>query len=359
MQISPPNLKNSSAAKPQKAHIVSKGENTMARADLLKKLFSSFKQDDKETFYKIANEIIEDERKKNHGILADDLKMILFNGNSPVKRSTTAFIASTPKDADKDAPLVEVIYPEKYFSDLVITQEKLGQLEQVVKEFNNWDVLASNGVFPTRRVLFYGPPGCGKTLAAQTLSSEIGIPMLYVRFDALISSYLGETASNIRKVFDYAKNDSWVIFFDEFDAIGRSRNDASEHGEIKRVVNAFLQQLDNYKGRSLVIAATNFEQSLDYAIWRRFDETIRFDMPTNEEKIALFALNMKRFKGPDHVFEQYMERMHAFSHSDVEKVCQFIMKQCILEGRKIYTKKDIDYAVSKQEAIVSLRKTQY
>ncbi|MDI3477274.1 MAG: hypothetical protein PWQ59_799 [Thermoanaerobacterium sp.] len=101
MQISPPNLKNSSTAKPQKAHIVSKGENTMARADLLKKLFSSFRQDDKETFYKIANEIIEDERKKNHGILADDLKMILFIGNSPVKRSTTAFIASTPKDADK------------------------------------------------------------------------------------------------------------------------------------------------------------------------------------------------------------------------------------------------------------------
>lgn len=331
----------------------------MARADLLKKLFSSFKQDDKETFYKIANEIIEDERKKNHGILADDLKMILSNGNSPVKRSTAAFIASTPKDADKNASLVEVIYPEKYFSDLIITQEKLGQLEQVVREFNNWDVLASNGVFPTRRVLFYGPPGCGKTLAAQTLASEIGIPMLYVRFDALISSYLGETASNIRKVFDYAKNDSWVIFFDEFDAIGRSRNDASEHGEIKRVVNAFLQQLDNYKGRSLVIAATNFEQSLDYAIWRRFDETICFDMPTNEEKIALFVLKMKRFKGPDHVFEQYMERIHAFSHADVEKVCQIIIKQCILEGRKIYTKKDVDYAVSKQEAIVSLRKTQY
>ncbi len=331
----------------------------MARADLLKKLFSSFKQDDKENFYRIANEIIEDERKKNHGILADDLKKILFNGNSPIKRSTTALNANTPKDDDKGAQLVEVIYPEKYFSDLIITREKLEQLEQIVKEFGNWDVLASNGVFPTRRVLFYGPPGCGKTLAARTLASEIGIPMLYVRFDALISSYLGETASNIRKIFDYAKNDSWVIFFDEFDAIGRSRNDVSEHGEIKRVVNAFLQQLDNFRGRSLVIAATNFEQSLDYAIWRRFDETIRFDMPTNEEKIALFTLNMKRFRGPDHVFEQYLENTHDFSHADIERVCQLIMKQCILDGRKIYTKKDIDYAVSKQKSIVSLRKTQY
>ncbi len=331
----------------------------MARGDQLKKLFSSFKYDDKENFYKIANEIIEDERKKNHGILADELKMILQNGSSNIKKSVNTYSGSTPKDQDKDAPLVEVIYPEKYFSDLITTKEKTNQLEQIVKEFRNWDVLASNGVYPMRRVLFYGPPGCGKTIAAQMIASEIGIPLLYVRFDALVSSYLGETASNIRKVFEYAKNDSWVIFFDEFDAIGRSRNDSTEHGEIKRVVNTFLQQLDNYKGRSLVIAATNFEQSLDYALWRRFDETIRFDMPSSEEKMALFQLNMKRFKGPVHVIDQYLEDMKYFSHSDVEKVCQTIMKLCILDGRKIYTKKDIHIAVHKQIEIVSLRKTSY
>lgn len=329
----------------------------MARADLLKKLFSSFKQDDKDTFYAIASEIIEDEKKKNHGILADDLKLIL-NGNYQVKKTNT-LSSGTPKDKDKDMPLVEVMYPEKYFSDLIVSEDRIIQLQQMVREFNNWDVLVSNGVFPTRRALFYGPPGCGKTLAAQALAGEIGIPMLYVRFDALISSYLGETASNIRKVFDYAKKDSWLIFFDEFDAIGRSRNDSTEHGEIKRVVNAFLQQIDNYKGRSLIIAATNFEQSLDYAIWRRFDETIRFDMPSNEEKVKLFDLKLKRFKGPAHVIEQYMNELKSFSHSDIEKVCQIVMKQCVLEGKKIYTKNDIEYAVKKQEKNVSLRKTQY
>lgn len=330
----------------------------MARADLLKKLFSSFKHDDRKLFYKIANEIIEDERKKNHGILADDLKLIL-NGSFQSPRTVSSFAINTPKDSDKDAPLVEVIYPDKYFADLITTDEKIAQLEEVVKEFNNWDVLVSNGVFPTRRVLFYGPPGCGKTLAAQTLAAEIGIPVLYVKFDALISSYLGETSSNIRKVFEYAKNDSWVIFFDEFDAIGRSRSDASEHGEIKRVVNAFLQQIDNYKGRSLIVAATNYEQSLDYAIWRRFDETIRFDMPTNEEKLKLFSLKIKKFKGPVHIFEQYLNNMKQFSHADIEKTSQIIMKQCILKGKKIYSKKDIEYAVKKQESIVSLRKTRY
>ncbi|HBK68744.1 MAG TPA: AAA family ATPase [Firmicutes bacterium] len=329
----------------------------MARADLLKKLFSSFKQDDKEMFYTVATEIIEDEKKKNHGILANDLKLIL-NGNYQMKKTNT-LSPSTPKDKDRDMSLVEIMYPEKYFSDLIVSEEKIDQLEQIIKEFNNWDVLVSNGVFPIRRALFYGPPGCGKTLSAQALAGELGIPMLYVRFDALISSYLGETASNIRKIFDYAKKDSWLIFFDEFDAIGRSRNDSTEHGEIKRVVNAFLQQIDNFKGRSLIIAATNFEQSLDYAIWRRFDETIRFDMPSNEEKTKLFDLKMNRFKGPSHVIEQYLNELEAFSHSDIEKVCQIIIKRCILEGKKIYTKNDIEYAVEKQKKNVSLRKTQY
>lgn len=137
----------------------------MARADLLKKLFSSFKQDDKEMFYTVASEIIEDEKKKNHGILADDLKLIL-NGNYQTKKTTMASF-NTPKDKDKDMPLVEVIYPEKYFADLIVPDDKVTQLEQIIKEFSNWDVLVCNGVFPTRRALFYGPPGCGKTLAAQ------------------------------------------------------------------------------------------------------------------------------------------------------------------------------------------------
>ncbi|ADG81764.1 AAA family ATPase [Thermincola potens] len=331
----------------------------MARGDLLKKLFSSFKHEDKEGFYKIANEIIEDEQKKNHGILADELRMILFNGNSMYKHTLSTIKPSVPKDADKDVSLIEVVYPDKYFADLVLPQEKKEVLESIVREFRNWDILVSNGVFPSRKILFYGPPGCGKTISAHAIACELGIPLLYVRFDAVVSSFLGETASNIRKVFDYAKNDNWVIFFDEFDAIGRSRDDLSEHGEIKRVVNTFLQQLDNFKGRSLIIAATNFERSLDYALWRRFDEILNFELPTSEEKLKLCALSIKRFKGPVQVFEQYLGEMENFSHSDIDKMCQTIMKQCILDGRRIFTKNDVEFAVRKQSAIVAMRKTSY
>ena len=330
----------------------------MARADLLKKLFVSHKAGDNEAFYKVAQEIIEDERKKNHSILADELKLIL-NGSAQPKRSVSTYSANISKEKVEDARLFEIIYPEKYFSDLIAEPQMQLELERIVQEFQNWDVLISNGVTPTRRVLFYGAPGCGKTLAAQALASEIALPMIYVRFDAVISSYLGETATNLRKVFDFARQDCYVVFFDEFDTIARSRNDPFEHGEIKRVVNTFLQQLDSFKGKSLVIAATNFEQSLDYAIWRRFDCTLRFDMPTNDEKTKLFCLRLKSLGGADHVFAELLNEMSGFTYADVEQVANFVRKQCVLDGRKIYTKKDIEQAVLRQKENVALRKTQY
>lgn len=331
----------------------------MAKGDLLKKLFSSYKHEDREHFYKIASEIIDDERKKNHGILADELTMILFNGTSAHSKTLNRLNSTFPKDADKGVSLLEVVYPDSYFDDLIIPPDKKEMLESTILEFRNWDVLISNGARPNTRILFYGPPGCGKTITAHSIACELGVPLLYVRFDAVVSSFLGETASNIRKVFDYAKSDNWVIFFDEFDAIGRSRDDSSEHGEIKRVVNTFLQQLDNFRGRSLVIAATNFEKSLDYALWRRFDDVISFELPTSEEKLKLCALYMKRFNGPAQVFEQYLGKMESFSHSDVNQMCQTIVKRCILDGRKIFTRDDVHYAVNKQSATVAMRKTSY
>lgn len=329
----------------------------MARADLLKKLFSSFNNEDRELFLKTAHEIIEDERKKNHSILADDLEMVLTGAKRNYRQTMASMKTVAIQNAD--IRLVDILYPDKYFDDIILRHETIEQLEEVVREFQNWDILVSNGVTPISRLIFYGPPGCGKTLCANAIAAEIGIPLMYIRFDALVSSYLGETASNIRKVFDLAKNDSFVILFDEFDAIGRSRNDSTEHGEIKRVVNTFLQQLDIFKGRSIIIAATNFERSLDYAIWRRFDDTIRFDLPSNEEKIKLFALRLKQFNGPIHVFEGFLSNTEEFSHADVENICKTIIRKCILAGRRNYNKRDIEMAVEKQKRVVALRKSHY
>ncbi|MDR2349519.1 MAG: ATP-binding protein [Deltaproteobacteria bacterium] len=333
----------------------------MARADLLKKLFSGFKTNDRDGFVKTANEIIEDERKKNHGALAEELRMILNKESAFIPKNMTALSAVEVKSNEKEreAPLYEIVYPEKTLSDIVITKDNRQKIERIIREFSNWDVLMCNGVWPTRRVLFYGPPGCGKTVTAGAMAAEIRLPLLYVRFDAIVSSYLGETAGNIRKVFDFANGDSYVMLFDEFDTIARSRYDRYEHGEFKRVVNTFLQQIDNFKGRSLVIAATNFERSLDYAVWRRFDSTLLFDMPDNNERMRLFNLKLKQFKGSESIITEFAIDIENFSHSDVEKAALDVIKQCILEGRRMYTKKDVEQAVTRQKELVSLRKTQY
>ena len=141
---------------------------------------------------------------------------------------------------------------------------------------------------PKQRILLCGPPGTGKTLSAKIISSVIGYPLVYVLFDSIISSFLGQTASNLRKIFNFIEDGKYVVLFDEFDMVGKKRDDPQEHGEIKRVVNNFMQMLDNYNGDSIIVAATNHQQLLDTAVWRRFDEVLLFDLPNTQQRKKLF-----------------------------------------------------------------------
>lgn len=174
------------------------------------------------------------------------------------------------------------------------------------------------------------PPGCGKTATAEAIACEMGLPLLYVRFDSVVSSLLGETSANLRRVFDYAINGSWVILFDEFDAVGRSRDDPTEHSELKRMVNAFLQLLDSFTGRSLIIAATNFEQSLDVALWRRFDEILRFDKPTPEQLAYFLERRLFHLSLPHEVLQAATVSLQGMSFADAERVCLDVLKRLAL-----------------------------
>jgi SpoVK/Ycf46/Vps4 family AAA+-type ATPase len=195
--------------------------------------------------------------------------------------------------------------------------------------------------------LLCGPSGCGKTASAEALAAELALPMLYVRFDSVVSSLLGETAANLRKVFDYAARGQWVVFFDEFDAIGRSRDDATEHGEIKRVVNSFLQLLDSFSGRSLIIAATNFEQALDPAIWRRFDDVLRLDLPSKEALQALITKRLRPLRSTKKQVDALVEKLDGATFADAERVCFDARKACALEGSASLRNADIDVALER------------
>ncbi|MGE4055759.1 MAG: AAA family ATPase [Vicinamibacterales bacterium] len=323
----------------------------MARADLLKTLFRSFKSGDEVSFSSAARAIIEEERKKSHVVLANELARILDNGRSqaslPISEQALGF-RPLPKDADRGAGLIEIRLPQRRLEDVVLPRKQREPLLDVLSEFREWDVLEANALRPTTKLLFCGPPGCGKTVTAEAISCELGLPLLYVRFDAVVSSLLGETATNLRKVFDYASQDSWVVFFDEFDAIGRSRDDATEHGELKRVVNTFLQLLDGFRGRSLVIAATNFEQSLDPALWRRFDEIVRFERPSTAEiELLLSKLlgTQSRLRFP---VRDLASELDGLSHAEVERICDDAKRRVVLRGDRAIRKDDVMRAVKRQ-----------
>lgn len=320
----------------------------MARADLLKQLFRAYRESDRNSFMEIAQSIVDEERKKHHFILANELLRILDNGIVAASPKLHGPIHPPPRDHERKTPLLEVRHPDRYFQDMVLDRNTLQLLHNVIREFREWDVLEANGLRPSHKLLFCGPPGCGKTASAEVIASELGLPLVYVRFDSVVSSLLGETASNLRKVFEYINQDTWIVLFDEFDAIGRSRDDVTEHGEIKRVVNSFLQMLDNTKARSLIIAATNFEQVLDPALWRRFDEVIRFERPTQSQIDELLSKKLHIVKNPNISIRKYIEQLEGYTFSDIERISLDVLKSCVLEGKSRFNANDLETAIRNQ-----------
>lgn len=318
----------------------------MAKGSYLKKLFQSFNEGDSDSFNDIANSIIEDERKKNHFQLADELQRIL--NTSPIKQNRKLennfqqnYLHLLPKDKDSNFPLMDLKSSDILFEDVILDEKIESNLLEIIKENERIDILSAYGVKPRNKLLFCGPPGCGKTLSAQAIAGELDLPILYTRFDSIVSSYLGETASNLRKIFDFANQGSWILFFDEFDAIAKQRDSADEHGELKRVVNSFLQLLDNYNGNSIIIAATNHQKLLDPAIWRRFDEVVLFEKPKVDDIEKLLIKNIRRYPSESINLKIIAKELTGFSHSDIEKLCLNVIRNAIIENKPFIS--DIDF----------------
>lgn len=183
-----------------------------------------------------------------------------------------------------------------------------------------------------------------------TTSCSIVLELALVRTDAAVSSYLGETAANLRRVFDFIEAGRYVVLFDEFDAIGKEREDPSEHGELKRVVNAFLQMLDGYRGRSVVIAATNHESMLDSALWRRFDEVMSLDRPTMEHVRQLLAVNLRAVRSELPLDDrELLNRFSGMTHAQIERVVPRAIKAMVLQGREFVTVDLFDQAVAREQ----------
>ena len=310
----------------------------------LKALFRAFKDGDELAFRRAALQIIEEEEGKQHVALARDLRR-LVSGSSDVTVADAVQLPEPPTDREGQWPLAEVRIPSRPLDELVLPGRLSEQVTMLAEEYRQWDRLDDFGLPRRQRILFYGPPGCGKTSAAEGLAAELGLPLLLVRLDAVVSSYLGETASNLRRVFEYAALGSWVVLFDEFDALGKSRDDSLEHGEIKRVLNAFLQMLDSFRGRSLLICATNHEHLLDPALWRRFDEAVEFPRPTTHQirRILRMRLPGNRRTGVD--IDICASKLKGLPHAAAEKAAWDALRFAVVDGRSKATAADMAMAV--------------
>jgi SpoVK/Ycf46/Vps4 family AAA+-type ATPase len=326
-------------------------------AESVRKLLIAHFNGDEHAFRKAAEEYVDEERRKNHHVLVNDLERVLLNTNGSRKYPAAALSllglqnGNLPKDKERDVLLVDVFEPKRDLSSLVVSDEIGEGIARVITERRGADLLGTHGIRPAGKLLFCGPPGCGKTVAAEAIAKELYLPVATVRFDAVVSSYLGETAANIRKVFDFARSRPMVLFFDEFDAIGKHRTAEDEHGELKRVVNSFLQLLDGFWSDTLTIAATNHQGLLDPALWRRFDEIVFFPKPDVKQILDLLMRVLRQIGVSQSVkLDQVAKSLLGMTHADIERLAIDAIKQTILSSKSELEPDILDAAIERQRA---------
>jgi SpoVK/Ycf46/Vps4 family AAA+-type ATPase len=315
----------------------------MASGKILRQLIKAGANGDTAAFRQASEAIIQEEREKQHHLLANDLEQTLYGHAKPLSSSALSrLMPAIPTDKERGLPLLDVRHPQRSLEELVTSRAGQASIEELLEEHRRQDVLHTYGLQASSKVLFFGPPGCGKTLAAEVIACELELPLAIVRLDALVSSYLGETAANLRKVFDFIAQYPLVALFDEFDALGKERADNAEHGELRRVVNAVLQMMDAYRGASLIIAATNHEQILDSAVWRRFDDMLEFPLPSAELLTKVLQLKLR---GVRRQFEldspDVLELFQGLSPADVERIVRRAIKRMILRNQEFLGLKDL------------------
>lgn len=323
----------------------------MANGNLLRQLVRSGADGDLDAFRGVAKKVINEERRKQHHLLADDLESILYGRPAkPTSAASRRLASAVPHDHERGIPLLAVQEASRGLEDVVLSPTNLSLVKRIVQENHRDDVLRAYGLRPSDRILLCGPPGCGKTLTAEVLAQELGRPFVVVRTDSVVSSFLGETAANLRRVFDFIAAQPTVALFDEFDALGKERDDATEHGELRRVVNAVLQMFDAYEGRSVLIAATNHEGMLDTAVWRRFEEILMLGPPTRAQVRKLLEIKLRGVRLKVHLDELAASGIFdGASHADVERVLRRAMKEMVLQGHDSHLTADHIVAAHRHE----------
>lgn len=292
---------------------------------------------DKEKVYNYAKVLSDNLEKDGDISLSKKIRSLLTNKKT--KMVTLDEFSTKPVDLESRMDIVDITYPGNSFDKLILSSFVEDEITEFIESYQKRDEILRAGVDMVSSLLLYGPPGCGKTSIAKYISFRTGLPLVTARLDSLVSSLLGSTAKNIRKVFDYTSKRECILFLDEFDVVAKMRDDKHELGELKRVVNSLIQNIDGLSENSILIAATNHHELLDPAIWRRFSKIITLNKPNREEISPLIKTIMKNISNGivdnEKKLEQIVSAFDGMSHADVKTIINNCIKKVII-NRKEY-----------------------
>ena len=325
----------------------------MARADLLLNLVRSGARGDQALFRKALEALIAEERAKQHHVLADRLASHLQqNGNGP---------NAHPPATRQNGHLLDFFFeidPQRSLEDLILPEVALGACRELVEEQHRADLLRAHNLEPRHRVLLAGPPGNGKTSLAEAIARELAVPLLVVRYESVIASYLGETAVRLSRLFEQVRTRRCVLFFDEFDVVGKERGDIHETGEIKRVVSSLLLQVDALPTYVVVLTATNHPELLDRAVWRRFQLRLKLPPPTTAQIQEWFRRFEERLRVNLAISGSVLsKRLKGLSFSEIEQFGLDVQRRYVLSLPDADLRKITEERLNQWEHRFSLRKT--
>ncbi len=307
----------------------------MAGSEQIKSLIRSFGEGDEDRFFSTAMQIAASEARQGHVPFAQELKNIIEKAKKErsltfLDRNKTIPISKPKRELNE---LIEVFLPKIKLKDMVLGKELNNILKRIVEEQRKFDLLRKHNLMPRKKLLLTGPPGCGKTMTAQALAGELGLTVFIIRLDGLISKFMGESIAKLRLIFDAMEDHRGVYLFDEFDSIGAHRDKGQDVGEIKRVLNSFLINIEKDQSNSIIIAATNLPESLDKALFRRFDDIISYPLPQIDEIKSLLKKNLSGFKlNNNTTIEKLSKEALGLSCADIVRACEESIKEMILNG---------------------------
>ena len=281
--------------------------------------------------------IIAEEKHKQHKVLADRLTRAMHANGIPAAAPAQQEVRHRARE------FVSELTPHRQLADMVLSDTCRRAVNQLIEEQQRSGLLRAHGLDPRHRMLLVGPPGNGKTSLAEAVAEALAVPFFLVRYDAMIGSYLGETAGRLRRVFDYARTTPCILFFDEFDAVGKERGDIHETGEIKRVVTSLLMHVDDLPSYTVVIAATNHSELLDRAVWRRFQVRLRLPAPTVKDLsryFARFLASVGRDTGA--MADRIARRLNKVSYAEAEEFVLDVLRRDVMTMKKVAMKDTIE-----------------